>query len=165
MTDREAAFLRMRKCAGIQVQHSTAAYAGRCRRWRHAGRPVVHSVDECGDSVITSEVAGERGADVEARLDRIPASPYLWKLIALLALGGFFEFYELFMTAFVSPGLIREGIFQAGSKGLFPLPHQAVCASVTLLGLFLGNNALGGVADRLGRRAGRPAVSLGYAAA
>src|SRR5258708_36384503 len=120
MTDREAAFLRMRKCAGIQVQHSTAAYAGRCRRWRHARRPAVHSVDECGDSVITSEVAGERGADVEARLDRIPASPDLWKLIALLALGGFFEFYELFMTAFVSPGLIREGIFQPGPAGHVP---------------------------------------------
>ena len=45
----------------------------------------------------------ERGAAVEARLDRIPVSPYLWKLIALLSLGGFFEFYELFMTAFISP--------------------------------------------------------------
>jgi len=28
LPDREGAFLRMRKCAGIQVQHSTAAYAG-----------------------------------------------------------------------------------------------------------------------------------------
>src|SRR5216684_1730087 len=115
----------MRKCACVQVQHSTAAYAGRTRRWRHARRPAVHSVDDCGDSVIPSEVAEERGAQVEARLDRIPASPYLWKLIALLALGGFFEFYELFMTAFVSPGLIHDGIFQAGPNGLFHLPGQA----------------------------------------
>jgi len=44
-------------------------------------------------SVIVSETDVERtnverGAAVEARLDRIPASPYLWKLIALLSLGG-----------------------------------------------------------------------------
>jgi len=115
--------------------------------------------------VITSEVAEERGAELEARLDRIPASPYLWKLIALLALGGFFEFYELFMTAFISPGLIRDGIFQAGPNGLFHLPDQAVFASVTFLGLFLGTITLGGVADRWGRRAAFRTFALCYAAA
>jgi MFS transporter, putative metabolite:H+ symporter len=115
--------------------------------------------------VITTEVAGERGADVEARLDRIPASPYLWKLIALLALGGFFEFYELFMTGFVSPGLIRDGIFQAGPNGLFHLPDQAAFASVTFFGLFLGTITLGGVADRWGRRTAFRGFALCYAAA
>ncbi len=115
--------------------------------------------------MITSEVAEERGAELEARLDRIPASPYLWKLIALLALGGFFEFYELFMTAFISPGLIRDGIFQAGPNGLFHLPDQAVFASVTFLGLFLGTITLGGVADRWGRRAAFRTFALCYAAA
>jgi putative MFS transporter len=115
--------------------------------------------------VITSDVAGERGAEVEARLDRIPASPYLWKLIALLALGGFFEFYELFMTAFVSPGLIRDGIFQAGPNGLFHLPDQAAFASVTFFGLFLGTITLGGIADRWGRRAAFRGFALCYAVA
>jgi putative MFS transporter len=98
-------------------------------------------------SVITSETDVERtnverGAAVEARLHRIPASPYLWKLIALLSLGGFFEFYELFMTAFISPGLIRSGIFHVGSNGLFHMPDQASFASITFLGL-LGNDHFG----------------------
>jgi putative MFS transporter len=115
--------------------------------------------------VIPSEVAEERGAQVEARLDRIPASPYLWKLIALLALGGFFEFYELFMTAFVSPGLIHDGIFQAGPNGLFHLPDQAAFASVTFIGLFLGTISMGGIADRWGRRAAFRGFALCYAAA
>jgi putative MFS transporter len=115
--------------------------------------------------VIPSEIAGERGAAVEARLDRIPSSPYLWKLIALLSLGGFFEFYELFMTGFVSPGLVRDGIFQTGRNGLFHLPDQAAFASVTFLGLFLGTITLGEVADRWGRRAAFRSFALCYAAA
>jgi MFS transporter, putative metabolite:H+ symporter len=115
--------------------------------------------------VIASEVAEERGAEVEARLDRIPASPYLWKLIALLALGGFFEFYELFMTGFVSPGLIRDGIFQTGPNGLFHLPDQAAFAFVTFFGLFLGTITLGGIADRWGRRVAFRGFALYYAAA
>jgi putative MFS transporter len=116
-------------------------------------------------SVIASETDVERGAAVEARLDRIPASPYLWTLIALLSLGGFFEFYELFMTAFVSPGLIRSGIFHAGPNGLFHLPDQAAFASVTFLGLFIGTITLGGVADRWGRRAAFRGFAFCYAAA
>jgi putative MFS transporter len=115
--------------------------------------------------VISSELAADRAAELEARLDRIPASPYLWKLIALLSLGGFFEFYELFMTAFVSPGLIRDGIFQTGSNGLFHLPDQAAFASVTFLGLFLGTITLPGLADRWGRRAAFRGFALCYAVA
>jgi MFS transporter, putative metabolite:H+ symporter len=121
-------------------------------------------------SVVTSETDlertnVERGAAVEARLDRIPASPYLWKLIALLSLGGFFEFYELFMTAFISPGLIRSGIFHIGSNGLFHLPDQASFASVTFLGLFLGTITLGGIADHWGRRAAFRGFAFCYATA
>jgi putative MFS transporter len=120
--------------------------------------------------VITTETDMERtdvarGAGVEARLDRIPASPYLWKLIALLSLGGFFEFYELFMTAFVSPGLIRSGIFHTGPNGIFNLPDQAAFASITFLGLFLGTIMLGGIADRWGRRAAFRGFAFCYAAA
>ena len=121
-------------------------------------------------SVIVSETDVERtnierGAAVEARLDRIPASPYLWKLIAVLSLGGFFEFYELFMTAFISPGLVRSGIFHVGSNGLFHLPDQASFASVTFLGLFLGTITLGGIADHWGRRAAFRGFAFWYAAA
>ena len=102
---------------------------------------------------------------MEARLDRIPASPYLWKLIALLSLGGFFEFYEIFMTAFISPGLIRSGIFHEGPNGLFHLPDQAAFASVTFFGLFLGTITLGGIADRWGRRAAFRGFAFCYAVA
>jgi hypothetical protein len=45
---------------------------------------------------------------VSARLDRLPATGYVWGLIILLSLGGFFELYDIYLTASISPGLIRE---------------------------------------------------------
>jgi len=86
-------------------------------------------------------------------------------LIVLLSLGGWFEFYDLLMTAYVSPGLIRDGIFQAGAKGFLGLTDQAAFASVTFLGLFVGTIGFGYVADRYGRRAIFTLSLLWYSAA
>ena len=46
-----------------------------------------------------------RAAAILARLDRLPGTRHVWVLITLLSLGGMFEFYDLFMTAYVVPGL------------------------------------------------------------
>lgn len=90
-------------------------------------------------------------ADIAARLERLPPSRYVWGLIVLLSLGGCFEFYDLFMTAYVTPGLIADGVFHA-SKGLFGLTDQAGFAAATFLGLFMGTIVFSQLADRLGRR-------------
>jgi putative MFS transporter len=107
---------------------------------------------------IQSDAAGahpeaiERVADITARLDRLPASRYLWQLIALLSLCGFFEIYEIALTSTLSPGLIRAGVFNADAKGLFGLTDQASFAAATFLGLFIGTSLFAAVADTLGRR-------------
>src|ERR1700730_12275943 len=101
----------------------------------------------------TSEMSRASAALVSARLDRLPATPYIWKLIILLSLGGFFEVYDVALTASLSPGLIRAGVFHAGVKGLFGLTDQATFAASTFFGLFVGTVALASVADRYGRRA------------
>ena len=93
------------------------------------------------------------GAAITARLDRLPATRYVWGLVLLLSLGGAFEFYDLFMTAYLTPGLVRAGIFQAKSQGLFGLSDQATFAAATFAGLFLGTILFAQVADRAGRRA------------
>ncbi|CAM3185073.1 MFS transporter [Pseudomonas floridensis] len=94
-----------------------------------------------------------RAALISARIDRLPAVATLWKLVALLSIGGFFELYDLFQTAYISPGLIRDGIFATGSQGLFGFSDQAAFASATFLGLFFGASLLSPIADRFGRRA------------
>jgi len=91
-------------------------------------------------------------ASITARLDRLPASREIWKLVILLSLGGGFELYDLLMTGYVAPGLVRSGIFSPGHTGLFGLPDQAAFASVTFAGLFIGTICFGYFADRFGRR-------------
>lgn len=54
-----------------------------------------------GPAISTSHMQST-AATLGARLDRLPASRSLWRFIVLLSLGGFFEFYELFSTAYVS---------------------------------------------------------------
>ena len=97
-------------------------------------------------------MSSQHASAITARLDRLPLSRHVWVLVALLSLGGWFELYDLLMTGYVSPGLIRAGIFSQ-TGGLFGLPDQAAFASVTFAGLFVGTILFAQVADRFGRRA------------
>src|SRR5258706_5256097 len=79
-------------------------------------------------------------------------SPYAWKLVALLSLGGCFECHTRACAATLSPGLIRSGIFHEDSRGLWGLTDQASFAAATFAGLFVGSAVLGAFADKFGRR-------------
>ena len=59
--------------------------------------------------------AGVYAGEVAARLDRLPFTRTLWRFVTLISLGGIFELYDLFMTAYISPGLIRSGLFSASA--------------------------------------------------
>ena len=89
-------------------------------------------------------------AEIVARLDRLPPSRPVWTLIVLISLGACFEFYDLMMTAYISPVLVRAGVFH--KHGLFGLPDQASFVAATFLGLFIGTIAVSQVADRFGRK-------------
>ena len=110
-------------------------------------------------------MSGTGAAAITARLDRLPPSRHVWTLVALLSVGGCFELYDLLMTAYISPGLIRSGIFEAGHKGFLGLPDQALFAAITFAGLFVGTIGFGYVADRYGRRAIFTYALLWYASA
>ncbi|HEX8739786.1 MAG TPA: MFS transporter, partial [Casimicrobiaceae bacterium] len=63
--------------------------------------------------------AAASNATIAARVDRLPSSRYVRYLILLLSLGGCFEFYDLFFTAYIAPGLFKSGIFTATTRALF----------------------------------------------
>jgi MFS transporter, putative metabolite:H+ symporter len=91
-------------------------------------------------------------SSIAARLDRLPAGRATWLRVGLLSLGGFFEFYDMFLVAYVAPGLEHAHILTATTHGLFGTSGVAGFVAAFFAGLFVGTAALGFLADRFGRR-------------
>ena len=100
-------------------------------------------------------------AAIAARLEALPATRGFWRRVALISLGGFFEFYDLFLAAYVVPGLTAGHILAKDSYFLGPAGFVAAFFA----GLWLGTALFGFVADRLGRRAIFTFSLVWYAAA
>jgi MFS family permease len=75
-----------------------------------------------------------------------------------------FELYDLFQTAYIPPGLVRDGIFRTGSQGFLGQSDQATFAAVTFFGLFLAAIGFSSIADRFGRRVSFVWALLAYSA-
>src|SRR5204863_136142 len=67
------------------------------------------------------ELAGPLGGadEISRRLENLPGSPYLWRLVILLSLGGCFEIYDLFLTGYIAPGLNRSGLLTTTTQAFF----------------------------------------------
>lgn len=111
---------------------------------------------------------GAAASSILARLDRLPATRHIWGLVTLLSLGGMFEFYDLFMTGYIVPGLMKTGILANISLGIFSgltFAGPALFVASTFTGLFIGTFVFGFVADKYGRRAIFTFSMLWYCAA
>src|SRR3954451_12213209 len=106
------------------------------------------------------------GADeISRRLESLPASSYLWRLVILLSLGGCFEIYDLFLTGYIAPGLARSKLLTATTDAFFGFSGIGAFVAATFAGLFVGTFFLGFLADRFGRRAIFTWALLAYSAA
>jgi putative MFS transporter len=112
-------------------------------------------------------LAATRGGpdEISRRLESLPASFYLWRLVILLSLGGWFEVYDLFFTGYIAPGLNRSGLLTTTTQAFFGFSGIGAFVAATFAGLFVGTFALGFLADRFGRRSIFTFALLGYTAA
>jgi putative MFS transporter len=118
-------------------------------------------IDARLDAAPKSGAAGE----ISLRLENLPASAYLWRLVILLSLGGCFEIYDLFFTGYIAPGLTRSGLLTTTTQAFFGFSGIGAFVAATFAGLFVGTFFLGFLADRFGRRTIFTWALLGYTAA
>ena len=83
-------------------------------------------------------------ADIGRRLDDLPVGPMHRRVVVAIGLGLFFEIYEIFLSSTISTTLKTQ-------YGLDGTTLKLLLAS-SFLGMFIGAAALGGLADRIGRR-------------
>jgi MFS transporter, putative metabolite:H+ symporter len=117
------------------------------------------------DTGLELAASSGRPDEIARRLESLPASSYLWQLVILLSLGGFFEIYDLFLTGYIAPGLNRSGLLTTTTQVFFGFSGIGAFVAATFAGLFVGTFFLGFLADRFGRRSIFTYALLGYTAA
>jgi putative MFS transporter len=103
--------------------------------------------------MASSQAAPEFAGRIAARLDRLPLSRTLWRLVFLISLGGAFELYDIFLSTYIAPGLVASGMFTSSAANLFSINGIGFFVFCTFAGMFAGCMGFGFVADRFGRRA------------
>ena len=81
---------------------------------------------------------------IAARLERLPLCSFHRKFIALISLGGWFDFYDIFMMAYIGAAL--------QDSGMLSLHQFSNMLAAGFLGMFIGTILFGMGSDRFGRR-------------
>ena len=94
---------------------------------------------------------------VASRLERLPLCGFHRRFIALIALGGWFDLYDIFMLAYVGAAL--------QTSGFLTLQQFSHLVAASFFGMFFGTVLLGLASDAFGRRAAFMWMLLGYSLA
>ena len=89
-------------------------------------------------------IAAEASADVIARLERLPLTPFHMKLRFVVGVATFFDLFDAVMIAFVVPALITPWSLTPGQIGAL--------ISAAYLGQFAGALGFGWLGGKIGRR-------------
>jgi putative MFS transporter len=73
-------------------------------------------------------------------------------MIAMLSLGGWFEYYDMLFTAYIGPGLVKSGLFSATTTHFFGFTGLASFIAATFGGMLIGTMGFGFAADKYGRK-------------
>lgn len=79
-----------------------------------------------------------------ARLDRLPVSRFHWRMLGLIAAGGFVDAFDVYLASSVVAALVRDGFTD--------LAHGAMFVSAGFFGMLIGAASSGYLGDRYGRR-------------
>src|ERR1700732_2398934 len=79
-----------------------------------------------------------------ARLDRLPISAFHRRILTLIAIGMFFDGYDVYVAATVLGATLKSGFSTMAQNAQF--------VSVTFIGMMLGSFLTGFLGDRYGRR-------------
>src|ERR1700760_511066 len=101
---------------------------------------------------MASTLSATPAAEITARLDRLPMTRHMWVLVLLIALGGWFDTYAIFLTGSIAPGMFADKIFTPTTVSLFGFTGLASFIAALFAGLFIGTMFFTQAADRFGRR-------------
>ena len=93
-------------------------------------------------------------SSVAGRLERLPVSRFHRRFVTLISLGGWFDFYDIFMVAYIGAAL--------RASGFLDLPQLSLLVSSGFVGMFIGAIVFGIGSDYLGRRTAFVSMLLIY---